>query len=42
MYGIVKVGAIDCAEDEELCEEFSVYQHPSLMVFTENISDDGE
>lgn len=25
MYGIIKVGAIDCANDEELCEEFSVY-----------------
>jgi hypothetical protein len=22
MYGIIKVGAIDCSEDEELCEEF--------------------
>jgi len=25
MYGIMSVGAIDCREDEELCEEFSVY-----------------
>jgi hypothetical protein len=22
MYGIIKVGAIDCHEEEELCEEF--------------------
>lgn len=22
MYGIIKVGVIDCSEDEELCEEF--------------------
>ena len=25
MYSIMSVGAIDCKEDEELCEEFSVY-----------------
>lgn len=33
MYGIIKVGAVDCMEDEELCEEFSVYSVPTLMVF---------
>lgn len=42
MYGIIKVGAVDCSEDEELCEEFSVYQYPTMMVFQENYSDDGE
>jgi hypothetical protein len=42
MYGIIKVGAIDCREEEELCEEFTVYTVPSIMVFTENYSDDGE
>ena len=25
MYGVIKVGAVDCQEDEELCEEFAVY-----------------
>lgn len=25
MYGIIKVGAVDCQNDEELCEEFAVY-----------------
>ncbi len=33
MYGVLKVGAVDCSEDEELCEEFTVYQVPTLMVF---------
>lgn len=42
MYGIIKVGAIDCIEDEELCEEFQIYSYPTLMIFTENILDDGE
>lgn len=42
MYGIIKVGAVDCSEDEELCEEFSVYQVPTLMIFQESYSDDGE
>lgn len=42
MFGILKVGAIDCHEEEELCEEFSVYNHPEIKIFTENIHDDGE
>lgn len=42
LFGIVKFGAIDCEEDEELCEEFSVYSVPSIMVFTESYSDGGE
>lgn len=33
MYGIIKVGAVDCLEDEELCEEFSVYNVPTITVF---------
>lgn len=27
LYGIIKVGAIDCLSEEELCEEFGVYEH---------------
>jgi hypothetical protein len=27
LYGIIKVGAIDCVSEEELCEEFGVYEH---------------
>jgi thioredoxin-like negative regulator of GroEL len=42
MYGVIKVGAIDCQEDEELCEEFAVYQVPTIKVFQESYSDDGE
>ena len=44
MYGIMSVGAIDCKEDEELCEEFSVFDSGSgntIKVFTENTNDDG-
>lgn len=42
MYGIIKVGAIDCTKEEELCEEFSVFDVPQLMIFTESYSQDGE
>ena len=41
MYGIIKVGAIDCSVEEELCEEFSVYSTPAIKIFTEKLSDDG-
>jgi thioredoxin-like negative regulator of GroEL len=33
MYGILKVGAVDCQEDEEMCEEFAVYTVPTIMVY---------
>lgn len=42
MFGILKVGAVDCHEEEELCEEFSVFETPTIKIFTENLSDDGE
>ena len=42
MYGIIKVGAVNCKDDEELCEEFAVYSVPTLLVFSESYSDDGE
>jgi len=42
MFGIIKVGAIDCRSEEELCEEFSVYDTPTIKIFTENAHDDGE
>lgn len=44
MYGIMSVGAIDCKEDEEMCEEFSVYDSGAgnvIKIFTENTNDDG-
>jgi hypothetical protein len=42
MYGIINVGAIDCLNEEELCEEFGVFEVPQLMIFTESFSEDGE
>jgi hypothetical protein len=41
LYGIIKVGAIDCVSEEELCEEFGVYEHDQIFIFNENYSDDG-
>ena len=43
MFGILKVGAINCHVEEELCEEFSVYldKEPQVLIFTESVSDDG-
>mmetsp|Transcript_780 Transcript_780/g.1389 ORF Transcript_780/g.1389 Transcript_780/m.1389 type:complete len:380 (+) Transcript_780:703-1842(+) len=42
MFGILQIGAIDCHDEEELCEEFSVYDTPLIKIFTENAADDGE
>lgn len=42
MFGILKVGAINCKDEEELCEEFGVYNYPEIRTFTESGSDDGE
>lgn len=42
MFGIIKVGAIDCRDEEELCEEFMVFDTPRVKIFTENGNDDGE
>ena len=41
MFGIIKVGAIDCHEEEELCEEFGVFETPTIKIYTENAYDDG-
>lgn len=41
MFGILKVGAIDCGSEEELCEEFGVFGGPVIKIFTEKLSDDG-
>lgn len=43
LYGIISVGAVDCHEDEEMCEEFSVFSSKKKVVkiFTENTYDDG-
>jgi len=42
MYGIIRIAAVDCNNEEEVCEEFSVYDPPQLMVFQEDFQDDGE
>lgn len=40
MYGILKVAAIDCHAEEELCEEFSAFDVPQVRIFTEVTDDD--
>ena len=30
MHGIIGVAAADCINDEEICEEFSVYSSPTI------------
>jgi hypothetical protein len=42
MYGVAKVGAIECKEELEMCEEFSITKIPTIMVFTELSTDKGE
>jgi len=42
MFGIFQIGAVDCLEDEELCEEFTVFETPTIKIFTEYASDEGE
>lgn len=42
LYGAVKTGAVDCLAEEELCEEFGVFDVPQIMIFTEEFQDDGE
>lgn len=42
MFGIFGVGAINCQADEELCEEFSVFSTPTIKIFTEKDTDEGQ
>ena len=42
LYGIIKVAGINCLYEEEICEEFSVYDVPQILIFTEKFDDDGE
>jgi hypothetical protein len=42
LYGIIKIGAINCHDEEELCEEFGVFTYPTIYTFTEKYNDDGE
>ena len=42
MFGIISVGAIDCLVEEELCEEYAVFDTPKILIFTESSDDDGD
>jgi hypothetical protein len=42
MYGIIKVGSINCLNEEELCEEFGAYEVPQIIIFSESNKEDGE
>lgn len=41
MFGIFGTAAIDWAREEELWDEFVVFNTPSIIVFTENLNDQG-
>jgi DnaJ family protein C protein 16 len=36
LYGIIKVAAVRCDEEEELCEEYGVTAYPTIIYFPEN------
>ena len=37
-HGIIKVAAVDCNKEEEVChEEFSVFETPTIMVYEANM-----
>ncbi|MFM7859070.1 MAG: protein disulfide isomerase family protein [Flammeovirgaceae bacterium] len=36
LHGIIKVASINCAYEEELCDEFEVMTMPQLLIFTES------
>ncbi|KAL4466992.1 hypothetical protein ABPG74_010589 [Tetrahymena malaccensis] len=41
-YGIFRVAAVDCVEEDALCEdEFQVFEHPSILVFESDIRKEG-
>jgi hypothetical protein len=42
MYGIIKVGAINCLNEEELCEEFGAFEIPQIIIFSESFAEEGE
>mmetsp|Transcript_7153 Transcript_7153/g.7018 ORF Transcript_7153/g.7018 Transcript_7153/m.7018 type:complete len:299 (+) Transcript_7153:155-1051(+) len=37
--GIIKIAAIDCEEEEELCDEYSIKYYPSIMLFSDNTAE---
>ena len=41
-YGIFNFGAVNCKDDEEICEEYSVYSTPKLLYFPESANENEE
>ena len=41
-YGIFNFGAVNCKDDEEICEEYSVYSTPKIVYFPESANDSEE
>ena len=39
-YGIFNFGAVNCKEDEEICEDYSVYSTPKLIYFPDSGNDE--
>mmetsp|Transcript_37519 Transcript_37519/g.6746 ORF Transcript_37519/g.6746 Transcript_37519/m.6746 type:complete len:210 (+) Transcript_37519:461-1090(+) len=36
LYGIIKVAAVNCSDEEELCEEYDVKSYPTILMFPDN------
>ena len=41
-YGIFNFGAVNCKEDEEICEDYSVYSTPKIIYFPDSGNDEEE
>ena len=41
-YGIFNFGAVNCKDDEEICEDYSVFSTPKIMYFPDSGSDEEE
>ena len=42
LFGIIKVAAISCADEEELCEEYGIKAHSTIVYFPENTAQSHE
>lgn len=36
LYGIIKIAAVNCEDEEELCEEYNVSTFPTILYFSDN------
>ena len=41
-YGIFNFGAVNCKDDEEICEDYSVYSTPKILYFPDSGKDEEE